>query len=203
MSDTARSYNKNAADYERRWAAYLEHTHSRFIERLNFSETDYLLDLSCGTGLLAGKLLENEKRFGQLTLNDPAEKMLNIARSRFSSHPRIRFSGAAAHELPFRDNSFDLILSLSAFHNYRYQHTVIAEIGRLLKPGGRIYLQDWNRSGFFRPLNALIRRWAPEHIDTRSLDEIKQMLEQQRFSIEQEESWRYRYWKFFFAQALC
>lgn len=203
MSDTTRSYNENARNYEKRWAAYLRHTHTTFVEQLDVSETDRLLDLSCGTGLLARELLNSGKKFEHLTLNDPAEKMLDIARKRLSSHPDISFANSPAHRIPFEDNSFDRIFSLNAFHNYRYQNTVISEIRRVLKRGGRIYVQDWNRSGLFRPLNMIIRHWVPEHIDTRSPEEAKRMLEAHGLLVEKEETWNYRYWKFFFMQALC
>lgn len=201
MSKTINTYNESAGSYEQRWAAYLRHTHDKFLKYLELSETDHILDLSCGTGLLAREIQKDNRPFQRMVLNDPAEEMLDIARSRFSSHPNISFSNAPAHKLSFEDNSFTRIISLNAFHNYEHQQKVIEEVHRLLKSGGRFYLQDWNRIGLFRPVNTLIRWWVPEYIDTRSLSECRQMLKEQGFMTEQEQSWRYRYWKFFYLQA--
>lgn len=201
MSETVKAYNEYAQNYEQRWASYLQHTHNAFLKHLNFSETDRVLDLSCGTGLLACEIREQGKGFDQLILNDPSSNMLDIARNRLSNHGNIDFSNAPAHRLPFEDHSFNRVLSLNAFHNYEHQLQVISEISRVLQPGGSFYVLDWNRSGFFRMVNTLIRWVVPEHIDTRSSDECRQMLSKKGFLIETEEVWNYKYWKFFYLQA--
>jgi ubiquinone/menaquinone biosynthesis C-methylase UbiE len=195
--ETIRAYNGIAQTYEQRWAAYLRHTHRTFLQQLKLSKSDHILDLSSGTGLLASELIQAGLPFTRLVLNDPSSEMLNVARNRLPSRPDIEFSGSLAHELPFGDNSFTQVYSLNAFHHYPFQKQVIAEVFRVLKPGGQLLIQDWNRSGFFRPVNALIRWWVPDYIDTRSYEECRQMVLNEGFSILESRIWNYRYWKFF------
>lgn len=51
--------------------------------------------------------------------------------------------------LPFRDNCFDVAVSLNAFEHYKYPQFVADEIYRILKPGGRILIQ----TAFIAPLH--------------------------------------------------
>ena len=47
---------------------------------------------------------------------------------------------ADAHRLPFADDVFDLVLALNAFEHYRDPHAVVAEIRRVTRPGGLVFV---------------------------------------------------------------
>jgi SAM-dependent methyltransferase len=56
---------------------------------------------------------------------------------------------ADAHALPFADASFDLVVSMNAFEHYHTPTKVAAEILRVLKPGGRVFIH----TAFMQPLH--------------------------------------------------
>lgn len=195
------SYNQEAESYEKAWSSYLNHTHRHFLEELQTSPDDIILDASCGTGLLAQQLITAGFPFDKLVLNDIAEEMLQQAKDRLGKHPDISFSRQSVHDLEFKSQAFSKILCLNAFHNYFDQQKTINCFKDLLQSEGQLLLLDWNNSGLFRPVNWLIQQWVPEHIDTKSLPEMEKLLLEAGFQIHHKKQWYYKYWKFFFIKA--
>lgn len=201
MSDsTVNSYNRLAKDYEAKWEKYLSHTHDAFLRRIETDADDRIIDVSGGTGLLVRKLIEQNYPFEHLIINDPSEQMLAISRQRFLGTSRISFASKKVEEFSYDKNSFDRIFCLSSFHFYKNQQQVLDYFYDILKPGGRCYLLDWNRSGFFRIVNQLIKWYSSENIDTRSLSEVKEMFRISGFEIYTTDEWSWRYWKFLFIE---
>lgn len=198
---TIQNYNKRASSYEKKWKAYLDHTHQAFLQNIETSENDKILDISGGTGLLAQMLIERNVSFKHLIINDPSGPMLDIARRRLSDEQRIGFSNDRAERLNFEANQFTHIFCLNAFHFYTDQQRVLNRCYAMLRPGGRLYLLDWNRTGFFCMVNQLISWLASDYIDTRSLNEINQLLDKSEFETLNTKTWNWRYWKFFIIAA--
>lgn len=198
---TARQYSAEAERYEKRWRGYLDNTHRKMLNLLNVRTGDRILDLSCGTGLLGYELDTGYDEFSELVLNDFSEGMLETAANRREYSGRVSFRHSDAAETGLEEHSFDTIISLNAFHNYDRQDTVLKEVYRLLKPGGEFYLLDWNRASWFTPLNAVIDLTNDQHIQTRSLDEMLDMLPDYKLAVEKSESWRYRYWNLYCLKA--
>ena len=192
-----------SSKYDRLYSAYLAHTHEQLLKRLDFQDTGSLevLDLSAGTGILAESLIETFGPPARLVLNDPAEMMLDIAKERLRHFPDVEYHAHFAEELNRLDGPFDHIICLNSFHYFVDQPLVLDHIRKLLKPGGTLWMQDWNRKGFFRIAIRLIDLLSPEHISTRNIDEMKSMLKERDFQIHEEEHWRFRWWNFFFLKA--
>ncbi|HET8865133.1 MAG TPA: class I SAM-dependent methyltransferase [Gracilimonas sp.] len=202
ISQTAASYNNQAERYEERWKAYLSHTHQKLLNIFECEKGHRILDVSAGTGLFAKHLNESGAMFSEIVLNDVSGKMLNIARKRFEDQAAISFTEDSSERLSFQDNSFDSVISLNAFHNYKDQEGTLSEIHRVLKPGGRFYLLDWNRKGFFRLINFCIDVFSGEFIQTRNADELNKALESLSFQVNTKEEWGFRYWKFYLMVAV-
>lgn len=198
---TIRGYDKRASSYERKWQAYLKHTHEAFLARIETARDDTILDISGGTGMLAKLLIERDYSFRHLVINDPSGGMLDIARRRLSSEPKILFSNYRAEEISYKANYFDRIFCLNSFHFYTRQRLILDRCYTMLKPGGTLCILDWNRTGFFSIINALIKWSASEYIDTRSLAECKSMFQKSGFAIDKTDNWSWRFWKFFFTEA--
>ena len=67
----------------------------------------------------------------------------------------------------------------------------------ILKPNGKLYLLDWNRSGWFRFVNQFIRWFDRQQVNSMSRKEVEQMLREHRYRIEHSEQWRYKYWRLY------
>jgi SAM-dependent methyltransferase len=99
------------------------------------------LDVGCGTGALAQRLVE----IGYEVVGvDPSEGMLEVMRAR---SPATRAVNASGTSLPFADNCFDLVLTVAAMHHIAVAADVrqtLAEMVRVCKPSGRILIWDHN-----------------------------------------------------------
>jgi ubiquinone/menaquinone biosynthesis C-methylase UbiE len=163
---------------------------------------DRILDASAGTGILAKKLLDGFDSIEELVLNDPASKMLEKAKSKLASYSNVRFTNCYCEELDLKHQTFDKIICLNSFHYYVDQETVLNHFHNFLKPGGELYMLDWNRKGYFLISNFLIDLLSPENINSRSIEEIIPMLNENGFTVQEQDEWSFRWWKFFFVKCV-
>lgn len=100
-----------------------------------------VLDVGCGTGRLAERMREGASARSVVGV-DFSAGMLAHARERLASKSTERTAlvrGDAAR-LPFADAAFDAAVSTEAFHWFPDQDAALAEIHRILRPGGRLLL---------------------------------------------------------------
>src|ERR1700739_44764 len=99
------------------------------LEWLNAQKGEFILDLGCGDGQLTQRLAAT----GAHVLGvDGSAEMIAAARER-----GIEAELANAESLPFHDGTFDAVFSNAALHWVRGQDAVLAQVYRVLKPGGR------------------------------------------------------------------
>ena len=120
--------------------------HRRVVERLAADRPDSVLDVGCGTGTLTrhvfDALPDSPRR--RVCGVDAAEAMIAVARRKAGPRPGLEFAAALAEELPYPDASFDRALSTFFFHHLNYDLKVksLAEIWRVLRPGGLAFVLD-------------------------------------------------------------
>jgi ubiquinone/menaquinone biosynthesis C-methylase UbiE len=102
-----------------------------------------ILDLASGTGEPAISLASLMEPAGHVTALDLSAELLEIAaeRARERKLTNLIIKQADAHELPFPDNSFDLITS--RFGVMFFQTQALQEARRVLKPGSRACFMAW------------------------------------------------------------
>lgn len=102
-----------------------------------------ILDVACGTGptLVA---LSKTLPHARLTGIDLSPWYLREARRRLVDHPHVDFLATPAEELPFRDDSFDVVTSTYLFHELprAVRRQVFGEMARVLRPGGLLVVED-------------------------------------------------------------
>ena len=99
------------------------------LEWLNAQIGEFVLDLGCGDGKLTQRLAAT----GAHVLGvDASADMVAAARER-----GIEAEQANAESLPFHDATFDAVFSNAALHWVRDHESMLAQIHRVLKPGGR------------------------------------------------------------------
>jgi ubiquinone/menaquinone biosynthesis C-methylase UbiE len=115
-----------------------------------------ILDVGCGTGRL---LRSAHDRFPNAALEgvDAAAGMVREAEALTPPHSGIHYRQATAESLPFPDRTFDLVFSTMTFHHWSDQEKGIAEIQRVLAPGGQWLLADFMPSGFMRLVRRIFR----------------------------------------------
>jgi ubiquinone/menaquinone biosynthesis methyltransferase len=109
-----------------------------------------VLDLACGTGDIAFAVARRGARVVGL---DVTHRMVQLARLKApASGEAVRFVTGDMMALPFRDEEFDVVTTGYGIRNVPEIAGAIAEIRRVLKPGGTLLSLDFNR-----PLNPLVR----------------------------------------------
>ena len=129
-----------------------------------------LLDLAGGTGINAVALSLGGAR---VTLVDSSEAMLTHAQRKEADISTIRADAAL---LPFADNSFDIVLVSDAWHHFREQSRVAAEIVRVLRPKGRIYIIDFDRQKFGTKMILVLEKILGEPSKFLSANELVEVL---------------------------
>lgn len=198
---TIRFYDKLSPRYDTLYSAYLEHTHNVFHDWFETADGERIMDVSCGTGKLGHEIINGEYPFSELVLNDPSPGMLKIAKEKMSGSESVRFTSDYIEELSFEENSFDRLACLNSFHYYTDHKTALHHFSRVLKPGGVLYLQDWNKEGWFHIPNFFIKLATPENINTASLQDLLELLPEYGFTVRRSQSWRFRFWKFYRIEA--
>jgi ubiquinone/menaquinone biosynthesis C-methylase UbiE len=133
-------YARLAAEYDEKWSFYVEATTRETLARLRLRPTDRLLDVGCGTGALLRRLstLHSSRLLSGI---DPVPEMLAVARRGLP--PGVELREGWAERLPFADESFDAVVSCNMFHYIRQPAAALREMGRVLRPGGRLIVTDW------------------------------------------------------------
>jgi ubiquinone/menaquinone biosynthesis C-methylase UbiE len=117
----------------------------RLIEQARLRAGHRILDLGCGTGTLAVMVGELEPDAEIVGLDADAEMLSQAeAKAREAGLP-VRFDEGRSDELPYEDQSFDRVLATLFFHHLsdEAKERAIAEVARVLVPGGELHVADW------------------------------------------------------------
>src|SRR5947209_1349681 len=152
----------------------------RLLATIPWRGDERVLDVGCGRGLLlcgAAKRLTSGTAVGidlwqaeDLTGNTPAATLANAEAEGVAGRVEVRT--ADARQLPFADGEFDAVVSSSALHNIydaAGRRQALAEIVRVLKPGGRVAVFDVRHTAeYARAFGELgltdVRRSAPTFV---------------------------------------
>ncbi len=99
-----------------------------------------LLDCGCGTGPMISLLYENDSKKNYTGL-DITPKMIEVAKEK--NLEGVNWIVGDCENLPFEENSFDAIICSNSFHHYPNPQNFFNSVSRVLKPGGRLILQDY------------------------------------------------------------
>lgn len=172
-------YARAAAEYDRRWRRYLEATLPPTLRAADLPPAARVLDVGCGTGALLAMIAARD---ASVTAHgvDLTPAMLEVARDRLGA--RAALVAADAGALPFRSSAYDVVLTASALRHWPRPVHVLAEILRVLRPGGRLVLTDWSADHLVTRLrSAYSRRADPSHVHTHSAGEVREMLDRAGF----------------------
>jgi SAM-dependent methyltransferase len=103
-----------------------------------------VLEIGCGTGVHAQLLAEAGANLTAVDLTPTAVELTRRRLELHGLHADVR--EADAEHLPFADGSFDFVWSWGVVHHSEDTRRVIAEIARVLRPGGRLALMVYHRS---------------------------------------------------------
>jgi demethylmenaquinone methyltransferase / 2-methoxy-6-polyprenyl-1,4-benzoquinol methylase len=108
------------------------------LQRYGLKPGHALLDVACGTGVVAvaaAKILGTAKN---ITCLDPSAGMLGVARKKLDA----TFVQGRAEALPFADNSFDFLTMGYALRHVMDYEATFAQYHRVLRPGGKVLILE-------------------------------------------------------------
>jgi SAM-dependent methyltransferase len=116
-----------------RWAPQI-------VDAARVASVDRVLDVGCGTGVLARAAADQVADESQVTGLDLNEGMLAVARR---LRPQIDWRQGDATRLPLPVASYDVVLSQFSLMYFPDRHAAIREMLRVLRPGGRLAVAVW------------------------------------------------------------
>jgi ubiquinone/menaquinone biosynthesis C-methylase UbiE len=121
-----------------------------------------ILDVGTGTAQIPLELCRRQLEVNVVAI-DMARTMLQIGQrniERAGVAERIKLQRCDAKRIPFPDRSFDAVMSNSIVHHIPEPFTVLAEMRRVVKPGGLLFVRDLLRPVNEGTLQHLVQQYA-------------------------------------------
>jgi ubiquinone/menaquinone biosynthesis C-methylase UbiE len=132
---------------------------SWLFERIAIPAGARLLELGCGTGNLWLENLERVPQDVEIILSDFSEGMLAQAQAALAKAvPRFAFQVIDAQDIPFEDDSFDVVIANHMLYHIPDRPKALSGIRRVLKPEGRFYAATIGKT-HMRELHQLMSRF--------------------------------------------
>jgi ubiquinone/menaquinone biosynthesis C-methylase UbiE len=140
------SFNvQDAVGYEQLMGRWSKKLAPLFIDFAGFAGGEKILDVGCGTGSLTFALAKVAD-LREITGIDFSPVFVEAAAKR-NTDPRIKIQQADACALPFKDGTFDRALALLVLHFVPEAGKAVAEMRRVVRPGGVLAAVVWDHLG--------------------------------------------------------
>jgi SAM-dependent methyltransferase len=133
-------WGARARDYATIVEGFMRPLYERVFDEAGVGVGTNLLDIGCGPGLAAQLAAQRGARVSGL---DAAEASLIIARERT---PEGDFRAGEMENLPWTDNTFDVVTGFNAFQYAADVVNALREARRVARPGGRVAMAVWGRA---------------------------------------------------------
>src|SRR5262245_26271307 len=136
----------------------------RLADAAGLAAGDTVLDVACGTGVLAREAAQRVTSRGAVTGLDRNEGMLAVA---LREAPAIDWQVGRAEALPFADGAFTAVVSQFGLMFFEDRIAAIKEMWRVLRTGGRLAAAVWDsleRSPGYAAMTALLQRLFGDRI---------------------------------------
>ncbi|MEW5985948.1 MAG: methyltransferase domain-containing protein [Chloroflexota bacterium] len=126
------------------------------IEQAQLPPTAVVADVGTGTGFVLEGLAG---RVARAVGFDESQAMLEVARQKLAAYSHVELREAEGERLPAAEASFDAVFANMYLHHAPHPPAAIAEMVRLLKPGGKLVITDLDThdQGWMR--EAMADRW--------------------------------------------
>jgi len=134
-----------AAGYQALWQAQLAPAHRALMALASPQPQEQVLDVACGTGLVALAAAERVGPRGHVLGTDISDRMVDAARQRAAQRGvhQLGFARMDAEQLALPDGGFDLALCALGLMYVPDPALALRELRRVLRPGGRVALAVW------------------------------------------------------------
>ena len=140
-------------------AKHIETAAEDFVGRLDIQPGMKVLDVACGSGNLA---VVAARKGADVTGIDIADNLVESAKQRAEALSLdIRFEQGDAEDLPYDDNTFDVVMTMYGAMFAPRPDVTASELARVCKPGGKVAMANWTPSGFAGQMFKLATKYIP------------------------------------------
>jgi ubiquinone/menaquinone biosynthesis C-methylase UbiE len=134
-----------ATDYEALWRAQLADAHDALLRRAALRPGEHVLDVACGSGLVAFRAADAVTSAGHVVGVDLSGRMIDVARAHADQRGvrHASFARMDAEQLAIPDARFDVSFCALGLMYMPDPGRALREMKRVLKPGGRLALAVW------------------------------------------------------------
>src|SRR6516164_6760325 len=157
----------DAAGYEQLMGRWSKKLAPLFIEFVGVENGERILDVGCGTGSLTFALARAAD-VGEVAAVDYSPVFVEEAIRR-NTDPRVTIRQADACALPFEDGTFDRALALLVLHFVSEAGKAVAEMRRVVRPGGVVSAAVWDHLGGMPGMRMVVDTVAALSEDGRQL----------------------------------
>lgn len=138
-------WDKASAAYEQYWRAQLQPAQTRLLALADIKPGAHVLDIACGTGFVTFPAARAAGAAGRVVGTDLSEEMVNRAadEARALGLTQVTFQRMDAEDLELEPESFDVALCALGLMYVPDPLKALAEMRRLLRPGGRAVAAVW------------------------------------------------------------
>lgn len=149
-------YDDSSFDYQSYWRGRTYEDRAEKIALKKFLQIipkkGTILDIGAGFGRLTPQYAP---LFKKSILLDPSQKLLSQAKKLQKKYPNLILKRGVVEKLPEEAGSVDVVLTVRTFHHLKNPQRAVAEIFRVLKPGGFLILEFANKIRFKNILKAI------------------------------------------------
>ncbi len=106
-----------------------------------------LLEVGCGRGG-GSEWLARTQNFKSVTGVDLSKQAISLCQKNYQQ-PNLKYRQGDAEQLPFQNDTFDIVLNIESSHHYPSMPTFLQEVTRVLKPRGYLCLADYREQDNF------------------------------------------------------
>ena len=140
-------------------AKHIEASAESFVDKLDVRPEMKVLDVACGSGNLA---VVAAQKGADVTGLDLADNLVASAKRRAAAMGlQISFDQGDAEQLPYGDDSFDLVMTMFGAMFAPRPELVASELVRVCRPGGRVAMANWTPNGFAGQMFKLSGKYLP------------------------------------------
>lgn len=194
LERTRQEFTRQAAQFAASAAINEARQTECFLDLIGAAGAGAILDVACGPGIVTAALAPRAR---EITAFDLTPGMLEKARQRCTAAGlrNVAFREGSVTDLPFADASFDGVVTRLSIHHFAAPRRAMAEMVRILKPGGMLVLADVVSSQVpedSRLHNAIEVLRDPSHVRMLPVTELEALIQGAGLEITGRDGWEQR-----------
>lgn len=142
----------------------------KLLKRVDFQAGQKYLDVGCGNG--AAPIYLAQKYGLKVTGVDVDPDQIRLAETQSQGLRHARFLTVDGRQLPFEPEEFDLVATNKVMHHIPHWQEAVAEMIRVLKPGGYFIYADLVYPGWLAAIGQIITRNSAGFPTSRAMDSL-------------------------------